>query len=306
MPRFHLFIGMLLTVATGAASAQSAADHIAQGDKANAAFHPDTALAQYEAALAADPKNVDALWKASQSAVVLGESFDRPATKPTVETAADLMDTSHAKAVRDSLKEIQDSIAADSITKRGELYEKGEAYARRAIAADSTNPHAQFALIWALGHIVGTVEMMQRGSYSHEIYQHAGTCLKLTPQLPECLHAMGLWNAEVMRIPQELRQAGIQMLGLQELATASWQQATQYLESAVKAQPHRAIHHYDLGRTYADMQETAKAKAEFQAVLDAPVSDFNDPRYKEKAKQALDALAKPATNAAKPSTAGGR
>jgi len=64
-----LLAAFLLSVST--ATAQSAVSHITAGDKEYAAKHPAEALSQYEAAIAADPKNADALWKASRTAVVL-------------------------------------------------------------------------------------------------------------------------------------------------------------------------------------------------------------------------------------------
>src|SRR3954463_8680647 len=69
-----LSAGMLL-VAT-AAGAQSAADHVALGDKEYVAMNAPAALAHYEEAIKLDPKNYEALWKASRSAVDLG-SFER-------------------------------------------------------------------------------------------------------------------------------------------------------------------------------------------------------------------------------------
>src|SRR3954467_4104755 len=67
-----LSAGMLL-VAT-AAGAQSAAEHIALGDKEYVAMNAPAALAHYEEAIKLDPKNYEALWKASRSAVDLGSA----------------------------------------------------------------------------------------------------------------------------------------------------------------------------------------------------------------------------------------
>ncbi len=248
-----LAVTLLVAVIATTSSAQSVAKRIAQGDKEYAALHPVAALAQYEAALATEPKNVDALWKASLAAVAIGE----------------FLDTTHTK-----------------------LFEKGAAYGRRAVQLDSTNAQAQFALAQALGRITLTMAMMARAPYAHEVYEHATTCLKLDPKSAECMHVLGLWHAEAMRVPGTLRTLAIKMLGVKELGTASWEQAEHYLEAAVKAQPNRAIHHYDLGHIYVDTKDIAKAKVEFEATLKAPVCDFNDKYYKEGAKKALQELAK--------------
>ncbi len=280
MFRPQLFVVTLLAVAA-TASAQSAANHIAKGDAAYAAFHPDSALAQYEAAIAAEPKNVEALWKASLAAITIGEFGGGPNGSRQV-SADDLLDTTRMKALNDTLSD----------TVRTVVFLKGEDYGRRAVAADSTNAKAQFALAYALGNIAMTLDMMAKANYAHEVYGHATTCLKLDPKSAECMHVLGVWHAEAMRVPEDLRQMGIGMLGLKELGTASWDTAARYLKEAVQEQPNRTIHHYDLGRIYVDTKDTAKAKEEFEAALKAPISDFNDPHYKEEAKKALADLSK--------------
>jgi tetratricopeptide (TPR) repeat protein len=251
MYRRHLLAMSLLTIASTAA-AQSAASDIAKGDQEYAALHPAAALTQYEAAITADPKNVEALWKASRTAVVLGEFSD---------------------STRDT------------------LYKTAEAYAQRAVDADSLNANTQFALAQALGRIALTIgDPSGRLPYSQGVYHHGTKCLKLDPTSAECAHVMGEWNAEVMRVNEGLRAMAISMLGAQELSYASWAKAQKYLLQAVHKEPNRAIHHLDLARVYADVENKVKAKAEYEAVLKAPVSDYNDPNYKAAAQQALKDL----------------
>ena len=70
----YLSAGLLLGAPI--AGAQTAANHIALGDKEYVAMHAPAALQHYEAAIKEDPKNYEALWKASRSAVDLG-SYER-------------------------------------------------------------------------------------------------------------------------------------------------------------------------------------------------------------------------------------
>ena len=70
----YLSAGMLLVASI--AGAQTAADHIALGDKEYVAMNATAALSHYEAAIKEDPQNYEALWKASRSAVDLG-SYER-------------------------------------------------------------------------------------------------------------------------------------------------------------------------------------------------------------------------------------
>src|SRR5256885_16650299 len=107
-----LSAGMLL-VAT-AASAQSAADHIALGDKEYVAMNAPAALQHYEEAIKLDPKNYEALWKASRSAVDLG-SYERDDGK------------------------------------REAYFKEGELDARRAAEANPGDPEGPFHLARSLG-----------------------------------------------------------------------------------------------------------------------------------------------------------
>jgi tetratricopeptide (TPR) repeat protein len=251
MYRRHL-LTMAVLAATSSAAAQSATSHIALGDKAFNALHPNVALTEYQAAIAADPKNVTALWKASHTTVVLGEFSD---------------------STRDS------------------LYKMGEDYARKAVAAAPGNANAQFVLAEVLGRIALTIENPQgRLPYSQEVYHHAMTCLQLDPKSAECAHVLGDWNAEVMRVDASLRSMAIGMLGATELSNASWENAQKYLQQAIREQPKRAVHHLDLARVYADMGDSAKAKAEYQATIQAPVSDYNDKQYQAAAQEGLKSL----------------
>ena len=69
----YLVTWAALTLCAGSIGAQSAAQHIAEGDSAYAALDPSAALEHYEAALSTDSTNYEALWKASRASVDLGE-----------------------------------------------------------------------------------------------------------------------------------------------------------------------------------------------------------------------------------------
>jgi len=234
------------------ASAQSVSASIAAGDRAYATRDAAGALAKFQTALKVDSNNVQALWKASAVSVALGEFA--------------------------------------STDKQTMYYEQAERYGRRAVALDSTSADTHFALAQALGRIALTVDPMARVKYAKEIYAEATTCLKLNPKHAECMHALGEWNAQVMRIDEFSRNMAINMLGAKVLENASWKNAEHYMEGAVALQPTRTIHHLDLGRIYADMQEKTKAQAQLVAAEKAPLLDYNDPNYKKVAADALKAL----------------
>ena len=244
----YLSAGMLL--AASIAGAQTAAAHIALGDKEYVAMNASAALKHYEAAIAEDPKNYEALWKASRSAVDLG----------SYEADAEL---------------------------RGVEYRNAELYARRALEVNSSDPEAHFSLARALGKNALTQGPKARIKYATDVRAQALECLKLNPKHAGCLHVMGMWNAEVMRLNGFTRMLAKNFLGGKVFSSASWAEARRYMEESVASEPDRIVHHLDLAGVYRDMGDKAKARAQYETVMKLPNADFNDRRYKGEADAAL-------------------
>jgi tetratricopeptide (TPR) repeat protein len=232
------------------ATAQTAPEQIALGDKAYSAFHAAEALSHYEKAMAADPRSYEALWKASRSAVDIG-SYDPESSR------------------------------------RATLYASAEQYARRAVAVDPGDAEGHFALARALGKTALVQSPKARIRYATEIRSEALECLRLNPRHGGCLHVMGMWNAEVMRLNGFTRMVARNLLGGKVFGTANWKEAVRYMEASVASDPDRIVHHVDLADIYRDIGEKAKARREWDTVLRLPIADVNDKAYKEQARRAL-------------------
>jgi tetratricopeptide (TPR) repeat protein len=235
------------------ASGQSAAEHIALGDREHAALNAANALKQYEAALALEPNNSDALIKAANDAVDLGEF------NPNVD-------------------------------QRTALYRSGEQYARRGIAANPNDAEAHFQLARAVGRNALTMGARDRVKFAREVRDQALETLRIDPKHSGALHVMGVWNAEVMRLNGLSRMIARNFLGGQVFAEANWDNAQRYLEQAVALDPNRIAHRLDLAAVYADRNQKAKAIEQYEWIGRAPVTDFNDPNYKADAARRLTAL----------------
>jgi tetratricopeptide (TPR) repeat protein len=232
------------------ASGQSAAEQIALGDREHAALNAASALKHYEAALAVDPNNSDALIKAAYDAVDLGEF------NPNVD-------------------------------QRTALFRSGEQYARRAVAANPNDAEAHFQLARAIGRNALTMGARDRVKFAREVRDQALEALKLDPKHSGALHVMGVWNAEVMRLNGFSRMIAKNFLGGQIFGEANWDNAQSYLEQAVALDPNRIAHRLDLAAVYADRNERAKAVEQYEWIARAPSTDFNDPNYKADAARRL-------------------
>ena len=250
--RNHLS-AFLLVVVVGTAGAQSSSDQLAAGDKDYVALNASSALSHYEKALSADPRNFEALWKASRSAADLG------------------------------------SYAPDE-SRRTALFSTAEQYARRALALNPANPEGHFALARALGKTALEQSPRGRVKYATEIRSHALGCLKLDPNNGGCLHVMGMWNAEVMRLNGFTRLVAKNLLGGKVFGSASWNEALSYMQRSAASDPARIVHHLDLAGVYRDTHDTAHERSELEAVLRLPGADFNDHHYKDEAKAELSAI----------------
>lgn len=247
-----LFAAPALVVAP-AAGAQSAAESVAMGDRDHAANSTASSLKHYEAAIAADPKDFEALWKAARGAVDLGESQSDAA-------------------------------------RRKELYRSGEQYARRAVEVKATDPEGHFQLARALGRTALSLGKKDRVKYAGEVRAHALAALKYDPRHAGALHVMGVWNAEVMRLSGFSRMVARNFLGGQVFGSASWKEAVRYMEQAVAVEPDRITHRLDLGEIYADVGDKAKAREQFETVLRLPATEPNDQKYKQSAERALQSV----------------
>ena len=254
----YLAVTVAASCFAAVASAQTAAEHIAAGDREAAALNATAALADYKAAIAADSSAEEAYWKASRTLVDLGE----------YEPDKD---------------------------KQKELYAEAKEDATKAVALKPTDPEAHFSVARAVGRVALSVGKKERVRFAKEVRTEALECLRLDSLHAGANHVMGRWNAEIMRLSGFSRFMAKNFLGGDVFGTASWAEAVRYMERAVQLDPNRITHHLDLAEVYRDRNKPGdieKAKVQFQAVIDGPITDFNDAHYKKEAQDELDKLEK--------------
>ena len=255
MPRRFAIVATFATVCVvpAAAAAQSAAEHIALGDRAHVSMNAPAALRQYEEAIRAEPGSYDALWKAAREAVDVGEY-----------TGDD--------------------------EGRTRLYAEAESYARRAVEANPGDAEGHFHLARALGRKALSVGKRDQVKYAGEVRSQALEALRLEPRNPGALHVMGMWNYNVMRLSGMTRFFAKQFLGGKVFDTANWDDAQRYMEESVRYDPTRLVHHLDLARVYAARGDQERARAQYEATIRAPVTEYNDRHYQAEAADELARL----------------
>jgi tetratricopeptide (TPR) repeat protein len=249
LPR--ILIASALCAVPSITSGQNVAALVARGDSAHTAFDPAGALAAYELALTLDSANTDALGKASRSAIDLAESLE------------------------------------DGQQQR-DLFRKGERLARRAVAGDSASADNWFHLARALGRTALSVGVRDRVKFAVDIRLFAEKSLAIDPNHAGALHVMGMWHAEVKRLRGFELFFARNFLGGGLLGKANWKDAIAYMERAVEVDPDRLSHRLDLAGVYASTGDTARARENYEWVINATTrTDFNDALYKKQAEERL-------------------
>lgn len=250
MRKFIFAVAFVLPCASLAAQGN---DHLHRGDEAYAALRPSDALAHYEAAVARDSADYNALWKASRS-------------------LADLAEYEPDKS------------------KRTGMYERAERLARLAVAVNPDDAEAHFHLARALGRVALSQGPKDRVKYGKAVRGEALEALRLDPDHPGALHVMGMWHAEVRRLPGIARFFAKSFLGGQILGSAKWDEAVRLLSRAVEVDPQRLAHHLDLARIYRDIDKPDQARIHYQHVIEGAPTDFNDEHYRAEAREELARL----------------
>jgi tetratricopeptide (TPR) repeat protein len=244
-----LLFGLLPRVA----SSQSAAEHIALGDREHAAMNAPAALHHYEEAIGVEPTNYEALWKATREAVDVGEYNPIPA-------------------------------------ERDRLYSLAEQYARRAVQANPGDAEGHFHLARALGRKALSLGKRDQVKYAGEVRKEALEALRLDPKAAGAQHVMGMWNYNVMRLSGVTRFMAKTFLGGKVFDSANWDDAQKYMEESVANEPNRLVHHLDLARVYAARGDKQRARAQYELTINGTPTEYNDKHFQAEAAAELAKL----------------
>ncbi|MFZ2052865.1 MAG: tetratricopeptide repeat protein [Candidatus Aminicenantales bacterium] len=247
-----------LLVASLPLSAQTAADHIRQGDESYSQFDDAKALEEYLAAVKLEPENYEALWKTARAYFDLG----------------DLMEPKDKKAVEEQRN----------------LFTESYKTARQAVRVNPNDTWGHFFYSAAQGKYVLTQGKKEQINASKTIKAEIEKAIELDPENDIAYHALGIWHRTMAEIGGAKRLFGGMIYG--SIPKGSVEESEKYFKKAIELNPEYTNHHLELGRTYLAMKNYDLAKQEFQKTLELPVTSSKCPMNKKEAQAELDALKK--------------
>lgn len=251
-----LFVFAIAALLAVPALAQTAAEHIAEGDAAYAKFDDQAALEHYQAALKLEPTNYEALWKASRAMVDMADVI--PATDK------------------------------DAKKKQQALYTDATALARKAVAANPNDTWGHFSLAAANGKRLLMLGKKDQIDNSKQVRAEIDKAIELDPNNDLAWHALGRWHRRMDEIGGAKRFFGSIMYG--SIPKGSYAESEKALRKAIELRPDFVNHWLELGRTLVAEKKTDEAAQAFQKAIDLPKTSSKDDVLKAEAKAELAKL----------------
>ncbi|MGZ5495737.1 MAG: tetratricopeptide repeat protein [Candidatus Aminicenantales bacterium] len=251
-----LFVFALAALLAGPALAQTAAEHISEGDAAYSKFDDQAALAHYQAALALEPANYVALWKASRALVDIADVI--PSTDKDVEE------------------------------RQKKMYTDAVALARKAVAASPNDTWGHFQLAASNGKRLLLLGKKEQIAASKEVKAEIDKALELDPTNHLAYHALGRWHRRMDEIGGAKRFFGGIIYG--SIPKGSYAESEKNLRKAIELHPEYVNHYLELGRTLVALKKYDEAAQSFQKAIDLPKTTSKDDVLKAEAKTELAKL----------------
>jgi regulator of microtubule dynamics protein 3 len=230
----------------------SADERAARGDALTLQQNHEAALAEYQAALAANPDHAGAAWKISRSYVRLGE-------------------------------------AAEDKARKVELYRKAVDAATKATEAHPRTSDAFTELAIALGRVSSYVDAKEALELSKDTKKAVDRAIELNPSDDAAWQVLGQWHRRLATVTGMERTFANMFLGGIP-AEASVDTAIECFKKAIALNPVYGGHYLELAATYAKVNRRDEAVQAYQKVLQLPASAPGAQRFKDSATASLEKL----------------
>lgn len=236
--------------------ARTAADLIKAGDDLYAKFDDAGALAQYLKAAELESSNYEALWKTAQAYMNVGDHVD-------------YRDKDHEKIML-------------------RYFLAGDKYLKKALALNPNDSQTRFLNAAILGREARTASTSKQIALAYTIKGEIDLALKLNPKNDMAWHALAFWHRILAEVGGAKRFIGSIIFG--RIPKGSFDEAVKGFEKAISFNPVYCNHHFELARTYLDLEKKDLAIKEFEAGLKCPDITSMCARFKARAKRELERL----------------
>lgn len=198
-------------------------------------------------------------------------------------------DSSNATYIWKIVREYTDlGFFADSDDDTKAHYADAEKWARDCVSMFPDNADCHLFLSVAMGRVALFSGGKKKVNLSKEVKEEAVKAIELNPNLDGSYHVLGRWNREVANLSWFLRAAAKIIYG--GLPSASNEDAIKNFDIAIDLRPDRMLHYFELGVTYKELGEKAKAKEAFEKCLSMEVAERQDAGRQEDSREFLKKL----------------
>lgn len=229
----------------------SVAELVSQGDNFDVKFQPTEALAFYLPAEKMEPNNVQLLLRIARQYRHLMQDADDLAEK-----------LKHGGTAR--------------------------GFAERAVKLAPEDPEAHLSVAISHAKMVPILGTKERLEGSRHIKSSVDKAIALDPNKDRAWHILGCWHQRLAEIGSIKRALAAVVYG--GVPEASNEESVKCLKKAIELNPDSLIHYIELGRTYAQMGQTADARKFIEKGLAMPDVGKDDPEMKRMGRETLKDL----------------
>jgi tetratricopeptide (TPR) repeat protein len=246
-----LVLVLSLLLPWGACVGQTVDELVKQGDVFDQKYEPDEALDFYLPAEKQEPDNVSLLLRIARQYRHL----------------------------------MQDAARVSEKLKLGAI---AKGYAERAVALAPNEAEAHLSVAISHAKMVPILGTKERLEASKKVKASVDKSIALDPKRDQAWHILGCWHQRLADIGALKRAIAMVVYG--GLPAATNEESVKCLQKAIALNPDSPMHHIELGRTYAQMGQTAEARKAIEKGLALPDMAKDDPEMKKMGRETLEKL----------------
>ena len=177
---------------------------------------------------------------------------------------------------------------ATNTSEKKQLGTTAVSYAQRAVALAPNDPETQLALAISYGKRLPIEETKQQIANSRLLKIAIDKAIALDPTNDLSWQILGRWYRGVADVGGVKR--ALARVAYGKLPSAKYEDAVRCFEKAIALNPNRLMHYIELGRTYALMDREADARKFIAKGLAMPETEHDDPESKNLGRQILKKL----------------